>query len=86
MQLEYFETILNPYFTHDARSSLKSLQGVLLEKAIETVTEVVESPSHHRRPTRGSDDVLADDRQSGSSASPDDLIVRIINRFTPSMF
>lgn len=67
---------MNPYFTHDARSALKSLQGVLLEKAIETVTEVVESPSHQRRPTRGSDDVLADDRQSGSSASPDDLIVR----------
>ncbi|KAL8459313.1 hypothetical protein ACS0TY_036703 [Phlomoides rotata] len=77
LELEYFETILNPYFTHDARSALKSLQGVLLEKAIETVTEIVESPSHQRRPTRGSDDVLADDRQSGASASPDDLIVRI---------
>ncbi|KAL8466919.1 hypothetical protein ACS0TY_035843 [Phlomoides rotata] len=74
LELEYFETILNPYFTHDARSALKSLQGVLLEKAIETVTEIVESPSHQRRPTRGSDDVLADDRQSGASASPDDLI------------
>ncbi|KAI3460491.1 hypothetical protein Pfo_017154 [Paulownia fortunei] len=74
LELEYFETILNPYFTHDARESLKSLQGVLLEKAIETVTESVETPSHQRRPTRGSDDVLADDRLSGSTASPDDLI------------
>ncbi|KAL6527500.1 hypothetical protein OROGR_016590 [Orobanche gracilis] len=72
LELEYYETILNPYFTHDARESLKSLQGVLLEKAIETVTEAVETPSHQRRPTRGSDDVLADDRLS--TASPDDLI------------
>ena len=75
-QLEYFETILNPYFTNDARESLKSLQGALLEKAIETVTESVETPNHQRRATRGSDDAMADDRQSGSSASPDDLIVR----------
>ncbi|KAH6789155.1 Exocyst complex component SEC5 [Perilla frutescens var. frutescens] len=74
LELEYFETILNPYFTHDARDSLTSLQGVLLEKAIETVTEGVETPNHQRRPTRGSDDALADDRQSGSTASPDDLI------------
>ena len=62
---------MNPYFTHDARESLKSLQGVLLEKAIETVTE-----SDQPRATRGSDDATADDRLSGSSASPDDLIVR----------
>lgn len=74
LELEYFETILNPYFTHDARDSLKSLQGVLLEKAIETVTETVETPNHQRRPTRGSDDAIAEDRQSASSASPDDLI------------
>lgn len=67
---------MNPYFTHDARDSLKSLQGVLLEKAIETVTETVETPNHQRRPTRGSDDAIAEDRQSASSASPDDLIVR----------
>lgn len=68
---------MNPYFTYDARESLKSLQGVLLEKAIETVTEGVETPNHQRRATRGSDDAMADDRQS-SSASPDDLIVRKI--------
>lgn len=73
LQLEYFETILNPYFTHEARESLKSLQGVLLEKATESVSESVETPSHHRRPTRGSDDVLADER---ATVSPDDLIVR----------
>lgn len=74
LELEYFETILNPYFTRDARESLKSLQGVLLEKATESVTESVETPSHQRRPTRGSDDVLADDRQTGMNVSPDDLI------------
>ncbi|KAE9466284.1 hypothetical protein C3L33_01808, partial [Rhododendron williamsianum] len=39
LELEYFETILNPHFTSDARESLKSLQGVLLEKATESVTE-----------------------------------------------
>ncbi|XP_042063978.1 exocyst complex component SEC5A-like [Salvia splendens] len=74
LELEYFETILNPYFTQGARESLKSLQGVLLEKAIETVTESVETPNHQPRATRGSDDAVADDRLSGSSASPDDLI------------
>ncbi|KAK2979573.1 hypothetical protein RJ640_020065 [Escallonia rubra] len=74
LELEYFETILNPYFTPDASESLKSLQGVLLEKATESVTETIETPTHHRRPTRGSDDVLADDRQHGMSVSPDDLI------------
>lgn len=72
LELEYFETVLNPYFTQEARESLKSLQGVLLEKATETLTESAETPSHQRRPTRGSDDV--DDRLSGSSVSPDDLI------------
>lgn len=76
LQLEYFETILNPYFTSDARESLKSLQGDLLEKATESVSETVETPSHQRRPTRGSDDVMADERQQGMTVSPDDLIVR----------
>ncbi|PSS31716.1 Exocyst complex component SEC5A like [Actinidia chinensis var. chinensis] len=74
LELEYFETILNPYFTHDARESLKSLQGVLLEKATESVTEIIETPGHHRRPTRGSEDALSDDRQQGMTVSPDDLI------------
>lgn len=67
---------MNPYFTPDARESLKSLQGVLLEKATENMTEAVENPGHHRRPTRGSEDALADDRQLGMTVSPDDLIVR----------
>ncbi|KAG5534392.1 hypothetical protein RHGRI_022499 [Rhododendron griersonianum] len=74
LELEYFETILNPHFTSDARESLKSLQGVLLEKATESVTETIETPSHHRRPTRGSEDALSDDRQQGMTVSPDDLI------------
>nr|POE75650.1 exocyst complex component sec5b [Quercus suber] len=39
LELEYFETVLNPYFTPDARETLKSLQGVLLEKATENMTE-----------------------------------------------
>ncbi|XP_065880904.1 exocyst complex component SEC5A-like [Euphorbia lathyris] len=73
LELEYFETILNPYFTPDARESLKSLQGVLLEKATENVAEAVENPGHQRRPTRGSEDA-ADDRQQGMTVSPDDLI------------
>ncbi|KAF5735361.1 Exocyst complex component sec5 isoform 1 [Tripterygium wilfordii] len=74
LELEYFETILNPYFTDDARESLKSLQGLLLEKATESVAEAVENLGHHRRPTRGSEDALADERQQGMTVSPDDLI------------
>lgn len=75
MQLEYLETVLNPYFTNDARESLKSLQGTLLEKATESVTEAVENPGHSRRPAKGTDDTIADERQQGTSVSPDDLIV-----------
>lgn len=74
LELEYFETVLNPYFTNDARESLKSLQGMLLEKATESVTEAVENPGHHRRSTRGTEDALVDERQQGISVSPDDLI------------
>lgn len=72
LELEYFETILNPYFTSDARESLKSLQGVLLEKATESVTEAADNPGHNRRPTRGSEEAL-DERQQGATA-PDELI------------
>lgn len=75
LQLEYFETILNPYFTSDARESLKSLQGVLLEKATESVAEAAENPGHNRRPTRGSEEAV--DERQGATA-PDELIVRII--------
>ncbi|KAJ1424917.1 Cullin repeat-like-containing domain superfamily [Sesbania bispinosa] len=46
LELEYFETVLNPYFTSDARDSLKSLQGLLLEKATESVTDAVDNPGH----------------------------------------
>lgn len=74
LELDYFETILNPYFTREARESLKTLQGVLLEKATECVAEATETPTHSRRPTRGSDDVFLDDRQQGMTVSPDDLI------------
>jgi len=75
LQLEYFETVLNPYFTSNARESFKSLQGMLLEKATESVTEAAEQPVHNRRPARGVEDGTADDRQQGISVSPDDLIV-----------
>lgn len=60
VQLEYFETVLNQYFSSGASESLKSLQGILLEKA-------TESCSH------GNQD---DDKQQGGTISPDDLIVR----------
>lgn len=73
LELEYFETVLNPYFTSDARDSLKSLQGLLLEKATESVIEAVDNPGHNRRATRGSEDALADDKQ-GTTVSPDELI------------
>ncbi|KAJ8771750.1 hypothetical protein K2173_026927 [Erythroxylum novogranatense] len=74
LELEYFEAVFNPYFTPDARESLKSLQGILLEKATENVAEGIENPGHQRRSTRGSEDALADDRQLGLTVSPDDLI------------
>ncbi|XP_057423045.1 exocyst complex component SEC5A-like isoform X2 [Lotus japonicus] len=74
LELEYFETVLNPYFTSDARDSLKSLQGLLLEKATESVTDAVDNPGHNRRATRGSEDALVDDKQQGTSISPDELI------------
>ncbi|KAK4802791.1 hypothetical protein SAY86_000994 [Trapa natans] len=75
LELEYFEIILKPYFTSDARESLKSLQGDLLEKATEGVIEAAENPGHARRATRGSEDALVDERQQGgASVSPDDLI------------
>ncbi|KAI3496105.1 hypothetical protein L1887_38455 [Cichorium endivia] len=63
LELEYFETILNQYFTNDASESLKSLQGILLEKA----TEASDAPTDRR----GNDD--ADDNQQ-ITLSPDDLI------------
>ena len=76
LQLEYFETILNPYFTPEARKSLKSLQGVLLEKATEGVTDAADNQGHNRQSTRGSEEAL-DERQQGAAA-PDELIVRSI--------
>ncbi|KAL1193036.1 Exocyst complex component SEC5B [Cardamine amara subsp. amara] len=74
LELEYFENILNPYFTDDATESLKSLQGALLEKAIESISETAENNpgGHQRKPTRGSEDAVSDDKQS--SVSPDDLL------------
>ncbi|MQL93081.1 hypothetical protein Taro_025719 [Colocasia esculenta] len=75
LELEYFETVLHAYFSSDAREALKSLQGLLLEKASESATEAIENPAQHRRQqTRGSEDAMADDRQQGATVSPDDLI------------
>ncbi|KAJ1696288.1 hypothetical protein LUZ63_004800 [Rhynchospora breviuscula] len=71
LELDYFETVLNAYFSQEAHQALKTLQGNLLDKACETASE--EAPGHHRRPTRGSDDPMADDR-SNPSVSADDLI------------
>uniref|UniRef100_A0A0E0DE71 Exocyst complex component SEC5 n=1 Tax=Oryza meridionalis TaxID=40149 RepID=A0A0E0DE71_9ORYZ len=71
LELEYFETILRTYLSTEAEQALRSLQDNLLEKACESVTEALENPGHHRRPTRGSEDAASDDRQS---VSPDDLL------------
>ncbi|RRT84395.1 hypothetical protein B296_00004508 [Ensete ventricosum] len=71
--LEYFETVLNTYFSPQAHEALKRLQGLLLEKACESTTEPSENPGHHRRSTRGSEDAMVEDRQS--TVSPDDLLV-----------
>ncbi|KAG9444323.1 hypothetical protein H6P81_015663 [Aristolochia fimbriata] len=76
LELEYFETVLNSYFTPEAYEALKALQAALLEKATESASEMVENPGpgHQRRPTRGSEDGIPDERQQGSTVSPDDLI------------
>lgn len=66
---------MTTYFTHEARESLKTLQGVLLEKATESVPETIGTPSQGRRSTRGNDDAVQDERQQGGAVSPDDLIV-----------
>ena len=39
------------------------------------MTDAVDNPGHNRRPTRGSEDALADDKQQGTTVSPDELIV-----------
>ncbi|XP_020579971.1 exocyst complex component SEC5A-like isoform X2 [Phalaenopsis equestris] len=74
LELEYIETVLHSYFSPAALESLKSLQGLLLEKTCEGASESVENPGHHRRSTKGSEDAITDDRQLGSNISPDDLI------------
>lgn len=74
LELEYFENVLSTYFSMEARDSLKSLHGLLLEKATESITEPAENPGHNRRATRGSEDAMMDDRQQTSSVSPDDLL------------
>lgn len=38
------------------------------------MSDAVDNPGHNRRPTRGSEDALADDKQ-GTTISPDELIV-----------
>ncbi|XP_066350450.1 exocyst complex component SEC5B-like [Miscanthus floridulus] len=73
LELEYFETVLQTYFSPEAQQAMKSLQENLLEKACESVAEAMENPGHQRRPTRGSEDAASDDRQP--SVSPDDLLV-----------
>ncbi|KAI5015261.1 exocyst complex component SEC5B-like [Hordeum vulgare subsp. vulgare] len=73
LELEYFETVLNTYFSTEAQQALKSLQESLLEKACESMSEASENPGHNRQPTRGSEDAASDDKQV-SSVSPDDLL------------
>ncbi|VAH47740.1 exocyst complex component SEC5B-like [Triticum dicoccoides] len=60
LELEYFETVLNTYFSTEAQQALKSLQESLLEKACESMGEASENPA-------------SDDKQV-SSVSPDDLL------------
>lgn len=79
MQLEYFETVLHTYFSPEAHEALKSLQGLLLEKACESSSEPNENPGHQRRSTRGSEDAMTDDKPQGPTVSPDDLLVRFFS-------
>ncbi|KAH7657365.1 Exocyst complex component EXOC2/Sec5 protein [Dioscorea alata] len=73
LELEFFETVLHAYFSPAAHETFKSLQGLLLDKACESATESAENPGHHRRPTRGSEDAMVEEKQQGS-VSPDDLL------------
>lgn len=73
LELEFFETVLHTYFSPAAHEAFKSLQGLLLDKACESATESAENPGHHRRPTRGSEDAMVEEKQQGS-VSPDDLL------------
>lgn len=58
LQLEYFETVLNTYFSTEAQQALKSLQESLLEKACES----------------GSEDAASDDKQVPSVSPDDLLV------------
>ena len=39
------------------------------------MADAVDNPGHNRRPTRGSEDAVSDERQQGATVSPDELIV-----------
>nr|XP_043637474.1 exocyst complex component SEC5A-like [Erigeron canadensis] len=65
LEIEYFETILNQYITSDASESLKSLQGILLEKATESCShESVDDDQHQG--TISPDDLIALAQQCSS--------------------
>lgn len=53
----------------------------MLEIAIESISEAVETPGHNRRPTRGSEDTVSDDKQS---VSADDLLVTYFSLLFPT--
>ncbi|OEL19046.1 Exocyst complex component SEC5A [Dichanthelium oligosanthes] len=77
LELEYFETVLQTYFSPEAQQALKSFQENLLEKACESVAEALENPGHQRRPTRGSEDAASDGQ---ASVSPDDLLNHVYSQ------
>ncbi|KAL8167274.1 hypothetical protein V2J09_008773 [Rumex salicifolius] len=69
-ELKYLETVLISYITNSARGSLESLRGMLLEKATESVTEIIETSRTHRA-NRGGEEPI---EEQGMTVSPDDLI------------
>ncbi|KAK4374421.1 hypothetical protein RND71_005098 [Anisodus tanguticus] len=79
LELDYFETMLNPYFTHEARESLKNLQGVLLEKATESVPETIETPSRSWA-TRGNDDNIVYDHKALAQQYSSELLQSELER------
>ncbi|VAH32334.1 unnamed protein product [Triticum turgidum subsp. durum] len=65
LELEYFETVLNTYFSTEAQQALKSLQESLLEKACESGSEDAASDDK-QVPSVSPDDLLALAQQHGS--------------------
>ncbi|XP_071701582.1 exocyst complex component SEC5A-like [Rutidosis leptorrhynchoides] len=72
LEIEYFETILNQYLTSEASESLKSLQGILLEKATESCSNG-NNDDDNQQGTISPDDLIALAQQCSSELLQSEL-------------